>query len=221
MKIIDLKKANIVLLVMAIFMSCQVSVLASAGHTTVKIPVKQVWDSEVSDISDEFSYVMTTDQNNAPMPAGSRGQQYFWTMKNNADAQIIMKVKTAGLYQYKLYQTTEKKDDYRYDQNCYNVIVEAFCDEADQLKVVAVVKNQKGEKVEKIVFKNRYTGKDKEDSSQSSNSPQSHSSDKSDRVKTGDDSPVMGYLILLVISAVCLGILTDENQRRKKEESQK
>ena len=42
----------------------------------------------------------------------------------------------------------------------------------------------------------------------------------SDR-KTGDDSPVMGYLILLVISAVCLGILTDENQRRKKEESQK
>lgn len=62
MKIIDLKKANIVLLVMAIFMSCQVSVLASAGHTTVKIPVKQVWDSEVSDISDEFSYVMTTDR---------------------------------------------------------------------------------------------------------------------------------------------------------------
>lgn len=41
MKIIDLKKANIVLLVMAIFMSCQVSVLASAGHTTVKIPVNR------------------------------------------------------------------------------------------------------------------------------------------------------------------------------------
>ena len=123
MKLIELKKANNVLMDMAIYKSSQISLLASARHTTVKIPVKQVWDSEVSDISDEFSYVMTTDQNNAPMPAGSRGKQYFWTMKNNADAQIIMKVKTAGLYQYKLYQTTEKNTNRRLCFSCkYSVL---------------------------------------------------------------------------------------------------
>ena len=43
------------------------------------------------------------------MPEGSRESQYFWTMKNNVDTEIVMKVKTVGRYQYKIYQTSEKK----------------------------------------------------------------------------------------------------------------
>lgn len=30
------------------------------------------------------------------MPEGSRNLQYFWTMKNNVGAEIVMKVKTVG-----------------------------------------------------------------------------------------------------------------------------
>lgn len=74
-------------------------------------PVQQIFSSEAEDISDEFSYVMTTDQNEAPMPEESRNLQYFWTMKNNVGAEIIMKVRKVGRYQYKIYQTSEKKDN--------------------------------------------------------------------------------------------------------------
>ena len=224
MKLTDLKKVKIILLVMIVFLSYQRPVLAAVDYTNVKIPVQQIFSSEAEKVSDEFSYVMTTNQNEAPMPEGSRNLQYFWTMKNNVGAEIVMKVRKVGRYQYKIYQTSEKKDNYLYDQNSYVVIVEAFYDQENQLKVVTVVKNYKGEKVESIIFENCYIGKDKEeDSSQSSNAPnvpKPHRSSKSGRVKTGDDSSIIGYFILLVISAVCMGILIDEKQRRKKEESQ-
>lgn len=212
MKLTDLKKVKIILLVMIVFLSYQRPVLAAVDYTNVKIPVQQIFSSEAEKVSDEFSYVMTTNQNEAPMPEGSRNLQYFWTMKNNVGAEIVMKVRKVGRYQYKIYQTSEKKDNYLYDQNSYVVIVEAFYDQEDQLKVAIVVKNDKGEKVERITFENSYIGKEKEDLSHLS------VSSKSDRVKTGDDNTIMGYFLLLLISGICLSILIDEKQRQKKGE---
>ena len=212
MKLTDLKKVKIILLVMIVFLSYQRPVLAAVDYTNVKIPVQQIFSSEAEKVSDEFSYVMTTNQNEATMPEGSRNLQYFWTMKNNVGAEIVMKVRKVGRYQYKIYQTSEKKDNYLYDQNSYVVIVEAFYDQEDQLKVATVVKNDKGEKVERITFENSYIGKEKEDLSHLS------VSSKSDRVKTGDDNTIMGYFLLLLISGICLSILIDEKQRQKKGE---
>lgn len=212
MKLTDLKKVKIILLVMIVFLSYQRPVLAAVDYTNVKIPVQQIFSSEAEKVSDEISYVMTTNQNEAPMPEGSRNLQYFWTMKNNVGAEIVMKVRKVGRYQYKIYQTSEKKDNYLYDQNSYVVIVEAFYDQEDQLKVATVVKNDKGEKVERITFENSYIGKEKEDLSHLS------VSSKSDRVKTGDDNTIMGYFLLLLISGICLSILIDEKQRQKKGE---
>ena len=212
MKLTDLKKVKIILLVMIVFLSYQRPVLAAVDYPNVKIPVQQIFSSEAEKVSDEFSYVMTTNQNEAPMPEGSRNLQYFWTMKNNVGAEIVMKVRKVGRYQYKIYQTSEKKDNYLYDQNSYVVIVEAFYDQADQLKVATVVKNDKGEKVERITFENSYIRKEKEDLSHLS------VSSKSDRVKTGDDNTIMGYFLLLLISGICLSILIDEKQRQKKGE---
>ena len=203
MKLTDLKKVKIILLVMIVFLSYQRPVLAAVDYTNVKIPVQQIFSSEAEKVSDEFSYVMTE---------GSRNLQYFWTMKNNVGAEIVMKVRKVGRYQYKIYQTSEKKDNYLYDQNSYVVIVEAFYDQEDQLKVATVVKNDKGEKVERITFENSYIGKEKEDLSHLS------VSSKSDRVKTGDDNTIMGYFLLLLISGICLSILIDEKQRQKKGE---
>ena len=123
MKILDLKKVTIILVTMLLFLSMQISVFASDNCTVVKIPVKQLFDSEVEGIADEFSYIMTTDQSDAPMPAGSRNKQYSWTMEKNAATEITLNVKTAGQYHYTLCQTTEKKDNYKYDQNKYHITV--------------------------------------------------------------------------------------------------
>ena len=146
MKILDLKKVTIILVTMLLFLSMQISAFASDNCTVVKIPVRQIFDSEVEGIADEFSYIMTTDQSDAPMPAGGRNMQYSWTMKKNAATEITLNVKTAGQYHYTLCQTTEKKDNYKYDQNKYHVTVEAYYNESNQLKVVTIVANEKGEK---------------------------------------------------------------------------
>ena len=138
MKILDLKKVTIILVTMLLFLNMQISVFASDNCTVVKIPVRQIFDSEVEGIADEFSYIMTTDQSGAPMPAGGRNMQYSWTMKKNAATEITLNVKTAGQYHYTLCQTTEKKDNYKYDQNKYHVTVEAYYNESNQLKVVTI-----------------------------------------------------------------------------------
>ena len=219
MKILDLKKTAVILVTMLLFLSMQISAFASDNCTVVKIPVRQIFDSEVEGIADEFSYIMTTDQSDAPMPAGSCNMQYSWTMEKNAATEIILNVKTAGQYHYNIYQTTEKKDDYKYD-------VEAYYNESNQLKVVTIVANEKGEKIEAISFKNSYMGEEKPNLAQPSNPSQpsgpSHSDGlgKTNSVKTGDDSPVMGYFLLLFGSLICLSVLTYENQKRNKGESQ-
>lgn len=226
MKILDLKKATIILMTMLFFLSMQISAFASDNCTVVKIPVRQIFDSKVEDIADESSYIMTTDQNDAPMPTGSRNRQYSWTMKRNEATKITLNVETEGQYHYYIYQTTEKKDDYKYDQSRYYVTVEAYYNELNQLKVVTIVANEKGEKIEAISFKNSYMGEEKPNTTQPSSTLQpsgpSHSdgSGKINSVKTGDDSPVMGYFLLLFGSLICLSILTYESQRRNKGESQ-
>ena len=226
MKILDLKKVTIILVTMLLFLNMQISVFASDNCTVVKIPVRQIFDSEVEGIADEFSYIMTTDQSDAPMPAGSRNMQYSWTMKKNAATEITLNVKTAGQYHYTLCQTTEKKDNYKYDQNKYHVTVEAYYNESNQLKVVTIVANEKGEKIEAISFKNSYMGEEKPNLTQPSNPSQpsgpsySDGLGKTNSVKTGDDSPVMGYFLLLFGSLICLSVLIHKKQKRNKGESQ-
>ena len=223
MKILDLKKTAVILVTMLLFLSMQISAFASDNCTVVKIPVRQIFDSEVEGIADEFSYIMTTDQSDAPMPAGSRNMQYSWTMEKNAATEIILNVKTAGQYHYNIYQTTEKKDDYKYDQNRYYVTVEAYYNESNQLKVVTIVANEKGEKIEAISFKNSYMGEEKPNLTQPSNPSQpsgpsySDGLGKTNSVKTGDDSPVMGYFLLLFGSLICLSVLSIKNRKEIRE----
>ena len=229
MKILDLKKITIILVTMLFFLSMQISVFASDNCTVVKIPVRQIFDSKVEDIADESYYIMTSDQNDAPMPAGSRNRQYPWTMKKNEATEITLNVETEGQYHYYIYQTTEKKDDYQYDQSRFYVTVTAYYNESNQLKVVTIVANEKGEKIETISFKNSYMREEKPKPTQPSNPSQPSGPSNSDEsgkinsvnsLKTGDDSPVMGYFLLLFGSLISLSVLLHEKLKRNKRESQ-
>lgn len=214
MKRIELKIVSIVLLTMFLFMSTQIPVFAA--DTTVKIPVEQVFNSKNTDASDEFMYALITDQSDAPMPDGSSNQQYVWNMKGNIAAEITMNIRNVGQYHYKICQITEKKDNYSYDERNYDITVEAFYNADNQLKVITVVENQDGEKVSGISFKNSYTWQGKDKSGPSLISEIS----KSNSVKTGDDSPIMGYFTLLLGSLICLIAMIRENQRKKKGDAQ-
>ena len=212
MNILDLKKINIIVLSMLLFLSMQIPVFASEPVTEVKIPVEQVVEGEAQDQAAEFSYVLTTNQNEAPMPKGSKEKQYVWSMKKKETAKIIIPITTDGTYHYQIYQTTEQKDAYECDQSHFDVSVEAFYNEANQLKTVTVVKNPKGEKTDQITFLNRLNKTE-----QSNKTSQSVAKEK---VKTGDNSTIWGYILLLVISILYFVIFFYEKQKRKKGEVQ-
>ena len=93
MTIFDLKKVRIILLAMFLFLSIQIPAYAADTDTTVKIPVKQVFNSQNKDASDEFMYALITDQSDAPMPDGSSNQRYVWNMKGNIAAEITMNIR--------------------------------------------------------------------------------------------------------------------------------
>lgn len=216
MKRIELKIVSIVFLTMFLFMSTQIPVFAVDTDTTVKIPVEQVFNSKNTDASDEFMYALITDQSDAPMPDGSRNQQYVWNMKGNIAAEITMNIRNAGQYHYKICQITEKKENYSYDERNYDITVEAFYNADNQLKVITVVENQDGEKVSEISFRNSYTWQGKDKSGPSLISEIS----KSNSVKTGYDSPIIGYFTLLLGSLICLIVMIRETQRKKKGDAQ-
>lgn len=216
MKRIVLKIVSIVFLTMFLFMNTQIPVFAADTDTTVKIPVEQVFNSENTDASDEFMYALITDQSDAPMPDGSSNQQYVWNMKGNIAAEITMNIRNAGQYHYKICQITEEKENYSYDERNYDITVEAFYNADNQLKVITVVENQDGEKVSGISFKNSYTWQGKDKSGPSLISEIS----KSNSVKTGDNSSIMGYFTLLLGSLICLIAMIRENQRKKKGDAQ-
>ena len=81
MNILDLKKINIIVLSLLLFLSMQIPVFASENTAEVKIPVVQVVENEAKEQAEEFSYVLTTNQSEAPMPKGSKENQYCWSMK--------------------------------------------------------------------------------------------------------------------------------------------
>lgn len=216
MKRIELKIVSIVSLTMFLFLNTQIPVFAADTDTTVKIPVEQVFNSKNTDASDEFMYALLTDQSDAPMPDGSSNQKYVWNMKGSTAAEITMNIRNASQYHYKICQITEKKENYSYDERNYDITVEAFYNADNQLKVITVVENQDGEKVSGISFKNSYTWQEKDKSGSSLLSKIS----KSNSVMTGYDSHIMGYIILLLGSLICLIAIIREKHRKKKGDSQ-
>ena len=153
------KIAMVIFLFMIFFLGVQRPVLAAERNTTVKIPVEQIFEANNSVDADKTgSYVLIADQIQNPMPEGSNGRTFTWNMSGNSSTELIMNVGQAGEYHYKLYQATENKENYTYDSKTYDVTIEGFFDSNNELMAVTVVKNENGDKVSKVSFKNSYTG---------------------------------------------------------------
>ena len=166
------------------------------------------------------SYVLIADQIQNPMPEGSNGRTFTWNMSGNSSTELIMNVGQVGEYHYKLYQATENKENYTYDSKTYDVTIEGFFDSNNELMAVTVVKNENGDKVSKVSFKNSYTGQTGKNQNPVPSSQRSKDIiHNGSPVKTGDDSPVAGYLFLFFGSVICLCGLLMEKQKNRKEDA--
>ena len=145
--------------------------------------------------------VLAADRNTTvkiPMPEGSNRSTFTWIMSGNSSTELIMNVGQVGEYHYKLYQATENKENYTYDSKTYDVTIEGFFDSNNELMAVTVVKNQ-----------NPVPSSQRSKDIIHNGSP----------VKTGDDSPVAGYLFLFFGSVICLCGLLMEKQKNRKEDA--
>lgn len=98
--------------------------------------------------------------------------------------------------------------------------IQGFFDSNNELMAVTVVKNENGDKVSKVSFKNSYTGQNGKNQNPVPSSPRSKDIiHNGSPVKTGDDSPVAGYLFLFFGSVICLCGLLMEKQKNRKEDA--
>ncbi|MCL2165110.1 MAG: hypothetical protein FWH55_12155, partial [Oscillospiraceae bacterium] len=89
----------------------------------------------------------------APMPAGDVADGYTFTVTGNSSVQIgPIYYSIQGTYQYRLSQIVGSGSYYTYDRRKYDIRVQV--DELLDVSVVAF--NEDEEKVEEILFENRY-----------------------------------------------------------------
>ena len=196
------KIAMVIFLSMIFFLGVQKPVLAAGKNTTVKIPVEQIFEVNNSADADKTgSYVLIADQIQNPMPEGSNRRTFTWNMSGNSSTELIMNVGQVGEYHYKLYQATENKENYTYDSKTYDVKIDGFFDYKNELMAVTVVKN--------VNYQIAVPSSPRSKDIFHNGSP----------VKTGDDSPVAGYLFLFFGSVICLCGLLMEKQKNRKEDA--
>ena len=178
--------------------------LAVAESTTVSLPVRQSFTSNVSDADDTFSYVLTAITKNAPMPDGSVDGKYTFTLSGSVSQTLRLSAQQQGYYEYTLRQVvSEEKQSYTYDTTTYRIGVSIRDSEsADGLTSILVIEKTDGTKTDELRFANAYAKKSSEGGG----------------VKTGDDGSLNTYLITMAVSggALILLLLLAAANRKKK-----
>ena len=178
--------------------------LAVAESTTVSLPVRQSFTSNVSDADDTFSYVLTAITKNAPMPDGSVDGKYTFTLSGSVSQTLRLSAQQQGYYEYTLRQVvSEEKQSYTYDTTTYRIGVSIRDGEgADGLTFIVVLEKNDGTKTDELRFANAYAKKSSEGGG----------------VKTGDDGSLNTYLITMAVSggALILLLLLAAANRKKK-----
>ena len=198
-------------------------VLAASNVVEVPLTVKQNFEENSNEKGIDLTgtYEFRALDIGIPMPGDSDNDRHVFVLDgNNAEKMISLQFQHGGVYRYHLVQTSKDKENYTYDSKTYDVTIEGFFDSNNELMAVTVVKNENGDKVSKVSFKNSYTGQTGKNQTPvpSSTGPKDIIHNGSP-VKTGDDSPVAGYLFLFFGSVICLCGLLMEKQKNRKEDA--
>lgn len=175
---------------------------AEDAKISIGIPVSQIFsvsNIESSKVSDEFSYLLTANNQESPMPIGSGTDGYSFTLSGNTNITIPnIEYIHAGIYRYTLRQIVNSEiDGYNYDCTVYNIEVHVR-NNGEELSSDLVVYNGPS-KVESIEFNNSYT-------EPISDQPTTPSGD-SIPVQTGENSCVPILIIILIVSLSIFSLL--------------
>lgn len=220
-----LKKHFIIpMLAMVVFMLSSATAYASSDNAVVRVPVKQILTVNQGTIpggGDVFYYKLTPQQEDNPMPEGSKDGVYSFSMKDTQEGTLQeISYDKIGDYEYRIEQTiTEEKQGYGYDRKVYTILVSIRNREESGLYADLILKNEAGEKVDAASFANTYTGKKITGSTGTNGTSPNYTTPSTQNrplVKTGDETK------LLLFAAMFLGsflVLTIVAGIRKKEKS--
>ena len=132
---------------------------AGAGEVTL-LALQVFTDTSAADVGrvfalhdETFAYRLTPKGASCPMPAGSGGSGYDFTITGTDEAEIgPIHFTKAGVYTYEIRHVTEPRPGYEYDQTVYTVevLVESG------LTATVIAANQNGDKVSAILYEHSY-----------------------------------------------------------------
>lgn len=144
------------LMVLSITVFSAQTVFAAPVHNPVTLDAAQVFSVQdgAAPVS-QFSYRMTAETPDAPMPAGSSGDAYTFTI-NGTDSVSLGPIHftSAGVYSYEITQVIgSQQEGYVYDREVYNLSVNVDA----ALNTDIIVQKSNGEKTQAILFENSFT----------------------------------------------------------------
>lgn len=171
-----------------------ITVYAKQTQIDVKLPVTQkftITNNHQDSINQSGFYELIAMDSTTPIPEEGSHGKYNFTLDGNEQKQISMTYVHGGIYQYRLYQTTENKDRYGFDRHIYTISVYVRNDDNGELKAQVIVENEKNEKCEDITFENTYTGIKKPTTQRPSNS-----------IGTSDDTQIHVWITMIIVASL-------------------
>ncbi len=187
------------------------------------LTVKQTVTGSPNGTSEKFEYELKALTTGAPMPVGSSGDSYRFTLNGNESKDLVITYDTVDTYKYQLSQvvTSDKKD---YDRQVYTIENYVLQNGNDDIIIRTGVKRSDGNKAPELNFTIRHSkpsgGSHHHGSSsdpvttggtQNGNPLQSLLSPQ-----TGDNQPVFMLMLLSILALI--GIVVIMRHRKKEEE---
>lgn len=197
---------------------------AQAGaEVTAVIPVKQEFTTKGTEEKpgDTFRYLLTSTDETSPMPQGSEGNSYEFSLKGNESTKISIPSSHGGVYRYELKQKIKKeKTGYTYDETVYEIIVRLGSPgEGADAEIIAIEKQDRegdeteGEKKGEIVFHNSYKAKKPVKNTNQTDPPPSTGKTVIS-VKTGDTQSIKGWLAAMAVAVGMIGLVAAAGRKK-------
>lgn len=200
----------------------------NALNNRVIIPIKQEFETDNENVDGVFTYTLEAKDKDNPMPLNSNGINYTWSMKNDSNINLSFDINKVGDFTYSINQDYQHDDEghFAIDHHIYKLNIQSHYDKNNEIVATAVVRNQDGNKVSEIIFKNYYkmhstippkrkpTNGNTPVINDKTGNQEVYSKTNKSILRTGDSSLIESYFFMFIVSGVVL-LLMNHAMKKK------
>ena len=196
---------------------------AASLEKDATLTVKQTVTGTSNGTSEKFEYELKALTPGAPMPGGSSGDSYRFTLNGNESKDLVITYDTVDTYKYQLSQvvTSDKKD---YDKQVYTIENYVLQNGNDDIIIRTGVKRSDGNKAPELKFTSSHPKPSGGSHHHGSSSDAGTAGGTQNGTplqsllspQTGDNQPV--FMLMLLIILALIGIVVIMRRRKKEEE---